>query len=97
MGTYEVSCSTREDCDEGGHITHVSVSRKKEREYVDVSVVRLMLSSGDTIYVRDKMSDARIGLRKGKCDCGKKTIRTDDDSKALDKLGPCKSKKQRVS
>ena len=93
MGTYEVSCSTREDCDKGGHITHVSVSRKKETEYVDVSVVRLRLSSGDTIYVRDKKSDARIGLRKGKCDCGKKTIRTDDDSKALDKLGPCKSKK----
>jgi len=56
-------------------------------------VVRLMLSSGDTIYVRDKKRDARIGLRKGKCDCGKKTIRTDDDSKALDKLGPCKSEK----
>ena len=90
MGTYEVSCSTREDCKEGGHITHVTVSRKKETQYVDVGVVRLMLSSGDTVYVRDTESDSRIGLRKGRCDCGKKTLKTDvADSTALDQLAPC--------
>jgi hypothetical protein len=91
MGTYEVSCSTREDCAKGGHITHVSVTRKKETQYVDISVARLMLSSGDSIYVRDRKNN-RIGLRKGRCDCGKKTIRADDSkSRALEQLSPCKA------
>ena len=73
MGTYEVSCSTREDCDKGGHITHVSVSRKKETEYVDVSVVRLMLSSGDTIYVRDKKTTTHRAAQ------GQVRLREEDD------------------
>jgi hypothetical protein len=90
MGTYEVTCATRADCDHGGHVTNVSMSRKKETEYVDISVVRLMLSSGDTVYVRDSANGDRIGLRKGRCDCGVKTIRTDvKDSGALAELPPC--------
>ena len=90
MGTYEVTCATRATCDHGGHVTHVSMSHKKEAEYVDMSVVRLMISSGDTVYVQDSESGNRIGLRKGKCDCGVKTIRTDiADSSALSRLEPC--------
>ena len=89
LGTYEVTCATRQDCSDGSHITHVSVARKKETEYVDISVVRLMLSSGDTVYVRDGKSKNRIGIRKGRCACGVKTVRTDDDSTALDGLEVC--------
>ena len=90
MGTYEVTCAIREDCADGDHITHVSVSRKKETEYVDVSVVRLMLSSGDTVYVREANGGDRIGVRKGRCGCGVKTLKTDvDGSKALDGLAGC--------
>ena len=90
MGTYEVTCATRADCDHGGHVTHVSMSRKQETEYVDISVVRLMLSSGDTVFCRDSANGDRIGLRKGKCDCGVKTIRTDvTESGALAEVPPC--------
>ncbi len=88
MGSYEVTCVSRDDCDHGGHVSRVGVTRKKETDLVDVSVVRLMLSSGDTVYVRDH--DDRIGIRKGKCGCGVKTVRPDvDTSAALDHLSPC--------
>ncbi len=90
MGSYQVTCVSREECDHGGHISRVGVTRKQETDLVDVSVVRLMLSSGDTVYVRDSESDERIGLRKGKCGCGVKTVRTDvDDSTALTRLAAC--------
>lgn len=90
MGTYEVICATRHDCEQGSHITDVSVSRKKEIEHVAVSVVRLMLSSGDTVYVRDQETNNRIGIRKGRCACGVKTLKTDvDGSAALDSLDAC--------
>lgn len=96
MGTYEVTCATHQDCAKGGHVASLGVTRKKETQIVDVSVARLMISSGDNLYLRDRSSKKEVDLRKGKCDCGVKTVRIDKKGSAarLDLSSCPKGKKQ---
>lgn len=78
MGSYEIVGAAREDCAYGSHISRIEVAPDGARtEVVDVSIARLMLSSGDIVYIRDTESDHRLGVRKGRCKCGSKTIKLD--------------------
>ena len=78
MGTFHVTCVTQAPCPEESdrtHITAVGVSGPEGDRTLDVEVARLMLSSGDAITIGSP-TDAGAEVRKGRCICGYKTIRT---------------------
>lgn len=78
MGSYEIVSAARETCVQGSHIARIGVPPEGAGiEVVDVSIARLMLSSGDIVYIRDADGDHRLGVRKGRCKCGAKTIKLD--------------------
>lgn len=90
MAKYELTCASRESCEHGGHIVLVGLRHKEDLQQVGIPVARLMLSSGDFLYATRPDEEKRIGLQKGRCECGAKTIRTETgDAAVLDDLAPC--------
>jgi hypothetical protein len=90
VAKYELTCASREPCDHGGHIVEVGLRRKHELQVVGIPVARLMLSSGDFLYAKRPDEQKRIGLQKGRCGCGAKTVRTEtDDAADLEHIFPC--------
>jgi hypothetical protein len=78
MGTYTVTCVTKQPCprDEARtHINEVGVSGPEGHRVLAVHAARLMLSAGDTLTM-GAATDADAELRKGKCSCGFKMVRT---------------------
>ncbi len=75
MGSYEITSTVRETCEQGDHIRYVAVSRiTPPTEVVDVSVARLMLSFGDIVFLRAPNDNERQAIRKWRCGCGNRTI-----------------------
>jgi hypothetical protein len=85
VGTYFVTCATTEACEKSSdltHVTHVGLKGPEGARVVEVSVARLMISSGDTLTMGER-GDDDAELRKGKCDaCGRPTLRTRRSSAA---------------
>lgn len=78
MGTYRMTRVERQPCDKsetGQHITAAVVKGPEGKRLLPVNAVRLMLTSGDAITI-GKAADSTAEIRKGKCACGLKTIRT---------------------
>ena len=78
MGTYRLTQVERQPCDvaeTGQHVTAAVVKGPEGKRLVSVAALRLMLTSGDAITI-GKASDSSAEVRKGKCGCGLKTIRT---------------------
>jgi hypothetical protein len=93
VGTYFVTCATTEACATSPDLTHVTQVGLKGPEgarVVEVSVARLMISSGDTLTMGER-GDDDAELRKGKCDaCGKPTLRTRRSSDSdITAVSPC--------
>ena len=91
MGTYRMTRVERHPCheaDTGLHITAAVVKGPEGKRLLSVDAVRLMLTSGDAITI-GKATDVTAEVRKGKCACGLKTIRTrrsDDAAASLNSL-----------
>ena len=91
MGTYRLTSVERAECAEaetGQHITAAVLKGPEGRQLMPVGALRLMISSGDAITI-GKATDATAEVRKGKCACGFKTIRTrrsDDAAASLNSL-----------
>lgn len=58
------------------HIVEAEIEGSEETRQADVSVLRLMLSSGDDVYTTSPTSGDRADITKGRCACGFKTIRS---------------------
>lgn len=78
MGTYSVTCVTQQPCPDDSariHISEVGVTGPEGSRVLGVHTARLMLSAGDTLTTGEA-TDSDAELRKGKCSCGFKMVRT---------------------
>jgi hypothetical protein len=79
MAMYRVTGIRTGDCPAHHEFRHIVEARLAgsdgERE-VGVSVLRLMLSSGDNLYTQSPTTDAKADVTKGRCECGFKTVRS---------------------
>lgn len=74
VGVRTGPCASRE---ESRHIVEAEiVGSDDSRRRAEVSVLRLMLSSGDNVYTESPTSGAKADITKGKCACGFKTVRS---------------------
>ena len=91
MGTYRLTSVERMFCDKaetGQHITAAVVKGPEGKKLLPVNSLRLMLTAGDAITI-GKAADMTAEIRKGRCACGFKTIRTrrhDDSATSLNSL-----------
>jgi hypothetical protein len=73
------------------HVDSVGLDGPEGADTVDVSVARLMITSGDTLTLGDR-GDDDAELRKGRCPaCGVGTLRTrkKDPGPGVSQLAPC--------
>jgi hypothetical protein len=94
VGLYQVTCASVSACPEDStqsHIESLGLNGPEGSKTLDVSVARLMLSSGDTLSLGAR-GDDDAELRKGRCPaCGVGTLRTRkrDSGNAMSDLAPC--------
>jgi hypothetical protein len=68
------------------HITEVELHGADGFHRVDIAVVRLMLSAGDNIVAMSAKAGVQADVRKGKCVCGVKTLRSANGTRRDDDL-----------
>jgi hypothetical protein len=92
MARYRVTRIDAEPCPTGQsrrHITEVELTGLDGAHQAPVPVVRLMISADDSIVALSAATGQEADVRKSRCGCGVKTIRsslgtrTDDDIDAF--------------
>ncbi len=90
MATYQVTRVKSEPCavdDHSRHILEAELHGADGAHRVATPVVRLMLSAGDNIVTQSAQSGTEADVRKGKCICGVKTIRSVNGTRTDDDMG----------
>jgi hypothetical protein len=90
MALYRVTQIRIEPCPQEPtmrHITDALLDGADGSHRVGVSVVRLMLSAGDNLVAQSTVDGEPADVRKSRCVCGYKTIRTLNGSRADDDMG----------
>ena len=94
MAVYEVTCVKKEACsgdEHAFHVTEIEIDGSDGHRRIDVHVARLLLSADDILTVGPAAAPT-AEVRKGRCGCGEKTLRTrrsDDGGNGLAALPDC--------
>ena len=90
MARYEVTGVRVEPCPADGkrrHITEAELVGSKGTQRAATSVVRLMLSADNDIVTMSHKTGSEADVRKGRCACGIKSIRSVHGSRTDDDMG----------
>ncbi len=68
------------------HITEVEIHCGEGFRRLPLAAVRLMLSAGDNVVATSRMARTETDVRKGKCACGVRSIRSVNGSRRDDDL-----------
>lgn len=89
MPTYQVTAIQSEPCpadQRARHITGVELHGADGSHRVETPVLRLMISSGDNIVAPSAKTGSEADVRKGKCVCGVKSVRSTHGTRVDDDL-----------